>query len=155
MFGLFFCLLTTAAHAGNPGPCPSFHAGWALSGPGPITNILWDQFTQQMYFIWQGGQPLNTTTVSDYYPVPNSSVMQTFSQSKNWVQTFDYLIKPTYRAILLQEQNNCPVLQDSYSFVCDLGIETTPQVVATESGVVLITENPACIAVPGSFVWVN
>lgn len=152
---LLFCLAATAARAGNPGPCPSFHAGWALSGPGPITNIMWDQYTQQMYFIWNTGLPPNTTTVTDYYPVPNSSVMQTFSQSKNWVQTFGYLIAPSYHAILLQEVNNCPVLQENWSFVCDLAIETTPQVIATETGVVLVTENPACSTVPGSFVWVN
>lgn len=108
---LLFCFAVTEARAGNPGPCPSFHAGWALSGPGPITGILWDQYTQQMYFIW------NNSFVSDYWPVANSSVMQTFSQSKNWVQTFNTLIAPRYEAILLQEANNCPVLQESGGFI--------------------------------------
>lgn len=152
---LILCFAATAARAGAPGPCPSFHAGWSLSGPGPITGILWDQFTQQMYFIWNTGLPPNTTTVTDYYPVADSSVMQSFSQSKNWVQTFGYLIAPRYEAMLLQEVNNCPVLQDSFSFICDLGIETTPQVIATETDIVLTTEDPACSVTPGSFVWVN
>lgn len=155
IFVLLFFFAATAARAGAPGPCPSFHAGWSLSGPGPITGILWDQFTQQMYFIWNTGLPPNTTTVTDYYPVADSSVMQSFSQSKNWVQTFGYLIASRYEAVLLQEVNNCPVLQDSFSFICDLENENGVQTLATETDVVLITENPACTVEPGSFVWVN
>jgi hypothetical protein len=152
---ILFVLFATAARAGSPGPCPSFHAGWALSSPGSITNILWDQYTQQMYFIWNTGLPPNTTTVSDYYPVANSSVMQSFSQSKNWVQTFNTLIAPTYKAVLLQEINNCPALQDAYTFVCPLENENGVQELAAENGAVLITENAACATVPGSYVWVN
>ena len=148
---ILLAMTVTAARAGAPGPCPSFHAGWALSGSGPITGILWDQFTQQMYVLWTNtpvtetlycpiededkitllvteGTPislrsenpactasLRKNVVSDYYPVPDSSVMQTFSQTPqaNWVQTFNYLIAPRYEAILLQDVNNCPILQDS------------------------------------------
>lgn len=191
LLAIVFCLFAAVARAGNPGPCPSFHAGWTLSGPGPITNILWDQYTQQMYFIWANTQistllicPLadedgqqwlasesglilitetptcpstvTETFVSDYYPVPSSSVMQTFSQSKNWVQTFKTLIQPFYHAVLLQETNNCPVLQENYAFVCYLSMENWTQVFATENGKnLLTTENPVCATTPGSFVWVN
>lgn len=151
---LLLILAATGARAG-PGPCPSFQAGWALTGPGPITSISWDQQSQQMYFVWNTGLPPNTTTVSDYYPVANSSVMQTFSQSKNWVQTFDYLIKPTYHAVLLQESNNCPILQESYSIPCYLEDENGKQALVSESGAVLLAEPFACSNGPGSFIWVN
>jgi hypothetical protein len=188
---LLSCVIT-AARAGAPGPCPSFTAGWALSGSGPITGILWDQSTKQMYFIWTNtpvletlycpletqnavmlvteGTPLGlrsenpacTVTlrknvVSDYYPVPDSSVMQTFSQTPqaNWVQTFNYLIAPRYEAILLQDVNNCPVLQETSSFVCNLEDENGTQPIATEANAVLFTENPVCSSVPGGFVWVD
>ena len=185
---LLSCIIT-AAHAGNPGPCPSFHAGWALSGAGPITGILWDQYTKQMYFIWSGmptsvycvlynqdltralatetGVPLRTdnpfcptTTgpfVSDYYPVADFSVMQAFSQTpqQNWVQTFNFLIAPRYHAILLQDVDNCPVLQEFFSFVCNLEAENGTQPIATEANVALFTEGPTCSTTPGGFVWVN
>ncbi len=151
---LLLAMTVAAARAGAPGPCPSFHAGWALSGSGPITGILWDQFTQQMYFIWTNA-PVNETlycpletqnalmlvtegtpkalrsdnpactvltlknVVTDYYPVPDVSTIQTFSQTPqaNWVQTFNYLVAPRYEAVWLQEVNNCPVLQESGGFV--------------------------------------
>jgi hypothetical protein len=192
LFALLFCLATVAARAASPAyPCPSFVAGWALSGPGPITSISWDSISQQMYFVWTNtpvietlycplenenkttllvteGAPISlrsenpacTATllyniVSDYYPVPNSSTMQAFSQSKNWVQTFNYTIAPSYHAVLLKEKDNCPVFQENFSFVCNLEIENGYQPLATETNAVLFTENPTCSTMPGSFVWVN
>ena len=102
--------LSCAARAGNPGPCPSFTAGWALSGPGPITGVLLDTTTSLMYMIW------NNTFVTAYYPVP-LSVMQVFSQSQNWVQTYQTYVLPRYEALLLQQTNNCPVLQESGGYI--------------------------------------
>lgn len=111
---LLFCLVASAARAASPAyPCPTFVPGWALSSTGPITTISWDSVSQQMYFVW------NYNLVSDYYPVPNSSVMQTFSSTppSKWVQTFNYIIAPAYHAVLLKEKDNCPVLQESGGFI--------------------------------------
>lgn len=53
LFAFLFFLATVAARAASPTyPCPTFVAGWALSGPGPITSISWDPISQQMYFVW-------------------------------------------------------------------------------------------------------
>lgn len=106
LFALVWSLLPTPVRAGNPGPCPSFTAGWAISGPPPITAILYDQSTSQMEFVQ------NNTMVSVYYPVP-ISLMQTFTQSRNWVRTFNSYVAGRYEAILIQERNNCPVLQEN------------------------------------------
>jgi hypothetical protein len=186
-----FCLAATAARAVSPGyPCPSFVAGWSLSGPGPITSISWDQQSQQMYFVWSNvvtpstficalgdenkvqplaletGVPIRSETnvctgvapqsfVADYYPVASSSVMQTFSQSNNWTQTFDYLIKPSYHAVLLKEVDNCPVLQESYPIPCWLEDENGLFALASQTGSLLLAESYACVSAPGGFVWVN
>lgn len=149
-----FCLLPAVARAATPAyPCPTFITGWALSGSGPITDILWSGTQQQLYFIW------NHTLASDYYPVPSYSVIQAFSQTphSNWVQTFNYLVAPSYRAILLQEKTNCPVLQESGSSVlCNLETEDGAFLLATETGILISTENPACPSdSPGGFIWVN
>lgn len=191
LLALLLCLVSVAARAAPPAyPCPSFHAGVALTGPGPITNVMWDQYTQQLYIIWintqvstlvtcpladqNGAQVLATETnlalasenpvcrgvslenfASDYYPVPSSSVMQNFSQSKNWVQTFNTVVAPRYHAVELKEVDNCPVLQENFSFPCDLSVETGDQILATQTSIPLFTENPVCTTVPGSYIWVN
>lgn len=145
---LVVACFTTAARAGNPGPCPSFTAGWSLSGPPPITGILLDTTTSQLEMIW------NASFISVYWPVP-LSVMQTFSQSKNWQQTFQYLVAPSYEAILLQETNNCPILQEIPVISCYLTTETSSDL-ATESVLLLITENGFCVdPSAGGFMWVN
>lgn len=153
LLALLFYLVASAARAASPAyPCPTFVAGWALSGTGPITTISWDPISQQMYFVW------NYTFVSDYYPVPNSSVMQTFSSTPqaNWVQTFNYIIAPSYHAVLLKEKDNCPVLQDGYYLSqCPLADENEVLILAAETGAELIAENPICVASPGGFVWVD
>ena len=145
----------TLAYAGNPGPCPGFSSGWALSGPGPITAVLYDQYTSQMYIVWNNSEP------ALYQPVP-ISVMQTFSQSKNWVQTFNTYIVPSYSPLLLQEKNNCPVLQEVSFFnqggaicvgstvVCPAtpGIPTTNAYLLQENFYPILQEG-------GGYIWLN
>ena len=194
LLAFLFCFVVAAARAASPAyPCPTFVAGWALSGLGPITTISWDSISQQMYFVWtnvpiaetlycpledenkiallvtegtdlamRSENPACTVTtpkniVTDYYPAPNSSTMQTFSSTPqaNWVQTFNYVIAPYYHAVLLKESDNCPVLQENYLFVCNLEAENGYQPLATEMNVVLFTEGPTCSTAPGGFVWVN
>ena len=160
LLAFLFCFVVAAARAASPAyPCPTFVAGWALSGLGPITTISWDSISQQMYFVWKPGLPPNATTVTDYYPVPNSSVMQTFSSTPqaNWVQTFNYLIAPSYHAVLLKESDNCPVLQESYPVICLLLDEDgLSQLITETTNAILTTDNPFCPSLsPGGFIWVN
>lgn len=91
-------------------PCPSFTAGWTVSGPGPITSVAYDQQSQILSVIWHSTQP------SQYYPVP-ISVMQAFNGSQNLLATFNAYVAPRYHAIWLQEKSNCPVLQELGGYV--------------------------------------
>lgn len=91
-------------------PCPSFQAGWTVSGPGPITSVAYDQQSQILSVIWYSTQP------SQYYPVP-ISVMQAFNGSENLLATFNAYVAPRYQAILLQEKSNCPVLQEGGGYI--------------------------------------
>lgn len=70
LFAFLFFLATVAARAASPTyPCPTFVAGWALSGPGPITSISWDSISQQMYFVWTN-TPVTETL---YCPLENEN----------------------------------------------------------------------------------
>jgi hypothetical protein len=83
-------------------PCPSITIGWASQGPPPVTSVLYSQQDQVLYVIF------NYTQASAFSGVP-TSIMQTFSQSNNFYQTYQNLVLPSYHALLLQEKNNCPL----------------------------------------------
>ena len=86
-------------------PCPYFQAGWALTFTGsPITSVMYDQVSQQLYVIFNNNFP------SAYWPVP-ISVMQQFSASRNNpMQVYTTYVVPRYEALLLEEIYNCPIL---------------------------------------------
>lgn len=144
-----FCFLVTAARAASPAyPCPSFVAGWALSGPPPITGVLYETTSQQFEMIWNYSFP------TLYWPVPTST-MQTFSSSKNWQQTFQYSVAPAYEAVFLQETYNCPVLQETPEVSCYLSAESGADLLS-QAALLLLTENGLCPnPKPAGFIWVN
>jgi hypothetical protein len=103
-------LLSPVADLHRPAyPCPEFQAGWAIGGSGPITSVMYDETSLLMTIIWH----YNFVTV--YYPVPRS-VMQTFSQSSNFVQTYNSYMG-SYEALLIKEVDNCPVLQENGGYI--------------------------------------
>ncbi len=91
-------------------PCPSFTAGWSVSGSPPITSVAYDQQTQILSVVWY------STQASQYYPVP-ISVMQAFRGSTNLLATFNAYVTPSYHPIWLQEGSNCPVLQEGGGYI--------------------------------------
>ena len=102
--------LYAAPASAQVAPCPSFTAGWAVSGPGPITSVAYDQQSQILSVIWNNVQP------TQYYPVP-ISVMYAFTNSRDLLATFNTLVAPRYWAILLQDKTNCPVVQENGSYI--------------------------------------
>jgi hypothetical protein len=109
-FSLITLLLAASPAQAQYFPCPSFTAGWTVSGPGPITSVGYDQQTQILSVVWYSTQP------TQYYPVP-ISVIQAFNGSHNLLATFNAYVAPTYHPIWLQEKSNCPVLQDGGGYI--------------------------------------
>jgi hypothetical protein len=107
---LIVLLLSCAPAQAQYFPCPSFTAGWAVSGPVPITSVAYDQQTQILSVVWYATQP------TQYYPVP-LSVMQAFNGSHNLLATFNAYVSGRYHPIWLQEKSNCPVLQDGGGYI--------------------------------------
>ena len=102
--------MLAAPAAAQVSPCPSFTAGWAVSGTGPITSVAYDQQTQILSVIWYN------TQATQYYPVP-ISVIYAFTNSRNLLATFNTLVAPRYGAILLQDKINCPAVQEDGSYI--------------------------------------
>lgn len=102
--------MLAAPAAAQVSPCPSFTAGWAVSGTGPITSVAYDQQTQILSVIWYN------TQATQYYPVP-ISVIYAFTNSRNLLATFNTLVAPRYGAILLQDKTNCPVTQENGAYI--------------------------------------
>ena len=90
--------------------CPSFTSGWTVSGTGPITAVMYDGDSQLLYVIF------NSTFASAYSNAP-ISVIQTFSRSTNLVNTYNTLVVPNYSALLLEEQYNCAVLNETGAYI--------------------------------------
>ena len=114
-------------------PCPTFVAGWGKQWPAScitaVTAVTYDETSLLMYIIW------NNTFSSAYYPVP-LSVMQTFSSSSNPSQVYNTIVKPSYHAILLEEKDNCPVLQQTYNTYLTL----TQPIVLAQNGCPILQE---------------
>lgn len=91
-------------------PCPSITIGWAVSGPPPVTSVTYSQQDQVLYVVF------NNTQASAFSGVP-TSIMQIFSQSKNYYQTYLSYVQPVYHALLLQEKNNCPLLYENGAYI--------------------------------------
>jgi len=92
-------------------PCPAFTAGWAKSYYNqPISSVMYDMNTQLLYVIF------GNTFASAYSNVP-TSIMQTFSQSTNVMQTYTTYVIPRYHALLLAETNNCPLLYETGAYI--------------------------------------
>ena len=102
-------LLASPAAAAPFQPCPSTTIGWALQYPPPLTAVLYDQGSQLLYVVWN-------YSIAEAYPSVPTSVMQTFSSSKNPVQVYNTSVIPSYHPLLLEEKNNCPLLLESTAY---------------------------------------
>jgi hypothetical protein len=105
-------LLTSSALAEPPAqPCPSISAGWTIPFSGPITSVGYDQ-TAQMLDVAFG--PVMTTFVN----VP-LGVMQGFQNTSNAnaLVYYNSIVVPSYHALFLFQQNNCPMTLESGGYL--------------------------------------
>jgi hypothetical protein len=92
-------------------PCPWVQSGWALPYQGyPITFVSYDQLTGLLYVIF------NNTIPSAYSGVP-ISVAQAFAQTRNPMPIYQSYVVPSYHALLLAEQTNCPMLNENGAYL--------------------------------------
>jgi KTSC domain len=104
-------LLNAPARAAAPfQPCPTFQAGWTMTYAPPITAVQYDELSGLLYVIF------NYATASAYSGVP-ISVIQAFSPGANPTQVYNNLVVPSYHALLLQQQTNCPLLNDNGNYL--------------------------------------
>ena len=88
-------------------PCPFVTAGWSQSWTGfNVTTALYDGNSALLYVIFF------TTTATAYSNVPYS-VAQGFSSTGNPDMYWQTSVAPSYHALLLASQNNCPLLNDN------------------------------------------
>ena len=105
-------LLTSSALAEPPAqPCPSISAGWTIPFSGPITSVGYYQ-TAQMLDVAFG--PVMTTFAN----VP-LGVMQGFQNTSNAnaLVYYNSIVVPSYHALFLFQQNNCPMALESGGYL--------------------------------------
>ena len=120
-------LLAAAPAAAQSFPCPAFQAGWTVSSPGPITSVGYDQNSKILSVIW------NAKTPTQFWPVP-ISVMIAFNQSRNLLQTYNSYVAGVYNALLLQENVNCPVVQEGGGYIWTRRASAIPMATAAWAG---------------------
>ena len=105
-----FALLAAPAAAVPPAqPCPSISAGWTIPFSGPITSVGYDQ-TAQMLFVAFG----STMTMFAGVPI---GVMQAFQNTKDPLTLYNSAVVPSYHALFLFQQNNCPLQFESGGYL--------------------------------------
>lgn len=101
---LFFA---RAARAAPATVCPQSTISWAVNYTSqPIQSVSYDSTTQYMYVVF------TTQVVWAFYGVP-TSLMQTFSQTKNPMQIYQNSLLGRYHVMLLFETNNCPIMNEN------------------------------------------
>jgi hypothetical protein len=90
-------------------PCPSINAGWTIPFSGPITSVGYDQ-TAQMLDVAFG------SVMTTFANVP-LGVMQGFQNTTNPLALYNSLVVPSYHALFLFQQNNCPLQLESGGYL--------------------------------------
>ena len=105
-------LLASSAWSAPPAsPCPQLVGGISIPYSGSaISFVTYDQPDMMLTIIWY------STWVTTYSNVPYS-VMQQFQTRPDPVATYNAYVNNIYEALLLQEQSNCPVLQESGGYI--------------------------------------
>lgn len=91
-------------------PCPSVTAGWSKQYATAITSIQYSQDQFLLYVIF------NNTVASAFSGVP-IGVMQNLSNTTNPVPYYNSFIVPSFHALMLASQNNCPLLNENGVFL--------------------------------------
>lgn len=132
---IFLVLLATRSQAFQP--CPMVQVGWAQSYAAPITSMSYDQATTLLYVIWRSTFP----TVYVGVPV---TMMSTLSKYKDPVLAYNQYIVNRYPSLLLQEINDCPILNENGQYISTNGLSLNPippQKLLQENGGLIFQEN--------------
>ena len=103
--------LTLPAGAATPfEPCPAITAGWSVGYQGPITTVMYDQYSLFMYVVW------GYTEAEAFMNVP-VSVMQSMSHTSTPVNIYNSVLVPQYHKTMLSEKDNCPIQFETGAYI--------------------------------------
>jgi hypothetical protein len=128
-------LFATPAQAFQP--CPHVGSGWAISYAAPITSITYDQYASFMYVIWASTFP------TAYVGMP-VAIMSSISRIADPVLAYNQYIKDRYPSLFLQEENDCPVLNENGEYISTNGLSLNPipyPVLLKQSGGPILQQN--------------
>ena len=112
---IILCLLATPVMALPTGrPCPYLSFGWGqqwqATAAQPISSASYDGTAKVLYVVF------DYNLVTAYAGVP-FGVIQSFTYTLNPLQFYQTGIAKSYRQILLTPTDNCPLLQESGSYI--------------------------------------